>query len=173
MYCIQLEPENYDLRWSLRSYYSKSNSDEKRQHAIRTTPDVRQFTAVYSDRLLNVFTANEMIDLIRLVPDTYVLRSTVHLGILSFDDLVGRWWVLSFWDEQSAMDCASTLQAHVGVTITDVEKVLSDRACLENSIVRTIMDPTFLHFVADMEDSIVKETQNTFDHDFNYSFNQK
>lgn len=96
-------------------------------------------------------------DLIRLTRDTYVLQSTVHLGILSFDDTVGHWWVLTFEDKQSAADCALTLRICVGVTLTDIEKLLLDRARLEDSIVQTIMNPTFPQFVANVENTNVKK----------------
>lgn len=126
---------------------------------------MEQLIAVYNDHSLNIFTADQAtaIECIHLATDTYILQSTAHLGILTFDDPVGHWWVLSFQNEPSAVDCASTLRNCIGMAVADVKKVLSDRVHLEDSIVNTIMDVTFPHFVANMENAIMKKTQNTFD----------
>jgi len=147
-------PENYDRFWSLQHCYSQSSPDDKGQYAVQAAmSNERQLTAIYHDYSLNIFAGDETTvpeEIVRLAPDTYVLQSTVHLGILSFDNPVGRWWVLTFEDEQSAADCALTLCTCVGVTLADIEKLLLDRARLENSIVQTIMNPTFLNFVTNM-----------------------
>ncbi|XP_015372434.1 PREDICTED: uncharacterized protein LOC107167768 [Diuraphis noxia] len=90
---------------------------------------------------LNIL-ADEVNEFIYLTPETYVLQSTLHLGILSFDSCHHGKWVLSFNDEPSAMNFIETLREN-DIKVTDIEKLLSEKECLEDAIIKTVTDVSF------------------------------
>lgn len=98
---------------------------------------------------LNIF-ADEVNELIYLTPETYIVQSTLHLGILSFDSCHHGKWVLSFNDEPSAMDFIKTLRTN-NIKVMDIQKLLSERVHLEDAIIKTVTDVSFPNFVAEVE----------------------
>lgn len=98
---------------------------------------------------LNIL-ADDVNEFIYLTPETYVLQSTLHLGILSFDSCHHGKWVLSFNDEPSILDFIKTLKKN-DVKVTDIQKLLSERVHMENAIIKTVTDVSFPNFVAEVE----------------------
>lgn len=83
----------------------------------------------------------------------YVLYSTAHIGILSLDPGLYGHWVLSFYDEPSAMNCINTLKNN-GMMVSDIQKLLSEMMNLENSIINTIRNAEFPYYVAQVENEM-------------------
>lgn len=113
---------------------------------------------MYLNRSLNIF-SNGPVEIIPLKPKTYILRSLLHLGILSFDQNCCEKWILSFCDEQSALSCATTLKTN-GLTVADIQQLIYEKNQLENTIIKTITNVDFAQFVAQVEDSM----KNKSDH---------
>jgi len=98
---------------------------------------------------LNIL-ADGVNEFIYLTPETYVLQSTLHLGILSFDSCHHGKWILSFNDESSTMDFIEMLRKN-DIKVTDIQKLLSEKVCLEDAIIKTVTDVSFPNFVAGVE----------------------
>ncbi|XP_060881290.1 uncharacterized protein LOC132952847 [Metopolophium dirhodum] len=101
---------------------------------------------------LNIL-ADGVNEFIYLTPETYVMQSTFHLGILSFDFCHHGKWVLSFNDLPSAMDFIETLRKN-DIKVTDIQKLLSERVHLEDTIIKTVTDVGFPNFVAEVENAM-------------------
>lgn len=101
---------------------------------------------------LNIL-ADGVNEFIYLTPETYVMQSTLHLGILSFDFCHHGKWVLSFNDEPSVMDCIETLRKN-DIKVTDIQKLLSEREHLEDTIIKMVTDVSFPNFVAEVENAM-------------------
>lgn len=106
----------------------------------------------FFNQSLNIY-SNKVNDFIYITPETYVMYSTLHLGILSFDSCLNGKWVLSFYDETSAMGCIEKLKSSA-IEVTDIQNVLSERMHLKNTIIETIKNADFPTFVAKVENSM-------------------
>lgn len=132
---------NYKKSWMINSFSNlSSNSEHTTSIPMRVD---------FLNHSLNIL-ADEVNEFIYLTPETYVLQSTLHLGILSFDSCHHGKWVLSFKDEPSAMDFIETLRIN-DIKVTDIQKLLSEKVCLEDAIIKTVTDASFPNFVAEME----------------------
>ncbi|XP_026815198.1 uncharacterized protein LOC113555076 [Rhopalosiphum maidis] len=141
------EQVKYDKTWIINCF---SNN----KHTTSTPMRVG-----FLNHSLNIF-ADKVNEFIYLTPETYVMHSTLHLGILSFDSCHHGKWVLSFSNEPSGMDCIETLRKN-DIKVTDIQKLISERAHFEDAIIKTVTDVGFPHFVAEVENAIKTKM---FDH---------
>jgi len=131
----------YNKSWIINCF-SKLSSDSEHTTSMPMRVD-------FLNHSLNIL-ADKVNEFIYLTPETYVMQSTLHLGILSFDSCHHGKWVLSFNDEPSAMDFVETLRKN-DIKVTDIQKLKSERVHLENAIMKTITDVGFPNFVAEVE----------------------
>lgn len=147
--------------WLLKCY---SKFGANNEHTILKPKTLMIVT--FHNHSLNVL-VNGKNELIYIKPETYILTTTLHLGILSFDPCHYGKWVLSFQDELSAMGCVQTLKSN-GLKVNNIQKLISERMNLmENAVINTLTNPEFPNFVANVENVMNKKKKN----DSNY-FNQ-
>lgn len=144
---LQMQYCEYSGSWNLKSYTNNENSTH-----CTLTPNP-QTSIFYLNQSLIVFKNGIFSEIIYLTPETYILYSTLHLGILSFDTRHHGKWVLNFYDEPSAVNCINTLK-NSGIEVTDIPELLSTKTHLENTIMNIITNPEFPHFVAKVENYI-------------------
>lgn len=89
---FQSDRVKFNSFWILK-IYSKSNSSNEHVGPISNTLT----KVVFHNYLLNVF-SNGVNELIYLKPETYILLSNLHLGIVSFGPCHSGKWVLNFHD---------------------------------------------------------------------------
>lgn len=116
-----------------------------------STPNTH-IRVIFLDRSLNILTA-EKTENVQLKPETYILHSALHLGILSFDSCDRDRWILSFRDIQSVTNCVQTLRKD-GINVTNVQKLVSERMHLESTITKVITNAEFPSFVANVENAM-------------------
>lgn len=88
-------------------------------------------------------------EFIYLNPETYVLYSNAHIGILSFDLHHYGKWILSFHSEISALNCVETLRAN-NIKVTDIQKIVKTLH-VKNVVAKIITNAEFLNFVLEVE----------------------
>lgn len=139
---------HYNKSWTLKAFTTFNSNNNS---TISSTPSTR-VDIVYCNYSLRIST-KEINKLIYLKPEMYILNSTNHLGILSFDSCFYGYWVLSFYDKPSTMNCIDTLRSN-GMIVTDIQKLLSKMVYLENSIINTIKNAEFPIYVAQVENAM-------------------
>lgn len=139
--------------WNLKSYSNLSSNSEN--FILSTTITNTQTSIFYLNHSLTVLTNGISNEIIYLTPKTYILYSTLHIGILSFDIRHHGKWILSFYDEPSAVTCVETLKNN-GLEVANIPKLMSKKVDLESSIKNIITNPEFPHFVAQVENVINK-----------------
>lgn len=138
----------YNVSWNLKYYLNQSLEGTC---ATYTTMDSEtKIILCYSS--LRVF-SNTMTERIPLEPETYILHSTLRLGILSFEPGSHGKWILGFHDELSAVNCAQTLRNN-GLKVIDIQKLLSKKKHMKNLIIKTLMNAEFSQFATNVEKSI-------------------
>lgn len=127
------------------------------ENTTRSTITPNEHTTVfYLNRSLIVFKNELFSEMIYITPETYVLYSTLHIGVLSFDNNYHGKWVLNFYDEPSAVNCVKTLK-NTGIVVTNIPELLSTKMHLENTIMNIITSPEFPQFVNKVENYINKK----------------
>lgn len=144
----------YTGSWNLKSFSNLSSSNENSTQSTITPNE--HTTVFYLNRSLIVFKNELFSEMIYITPETYVLYSTLHIGVLSFDNYHHGKWVLNFYDELSAVNCVQTLK-NTGIEVTDIPKLLSTKVHLENTIMNIITNPEFPQFVNKVENYINKK----------------
>lgn len=136
---------NLNESWFIKSYSSLGSSNV---YTISNT----QIKVKLFNHSLKIY-SNKLNDLIYITPETYIMYSTLHLAILSFDSYHNGKWVLSFHDESSAKYCIEKMRSN-GIEVTDIQNLISGRMHLKNTIIDTIKNLEFPTFVAKVENSM-------------------
>lgn len=140
----------HNKSWLLKCYSKLGSNNENTILKPNTL-----MLVIFLNRSLNVF-VNGKNEQIYIKPETYILNTTLHLGILSFDPCHCGKWVLSFLDEPSAMDCVQTLRSD-GLKVINIQKLMTERMnIIENDVINTITNPEFPNFVANVENIMKK-----------------
>lgn len=142
LHFFQSDRVKHNKSWIIKCF-SKLNPGGK--HTTSTIP----MRVIFLNHSLNIL-ADGMNEFIYLTPETYVMQSTFHLGILSFDFRHNGKWVLSFNNELSAIDCIETLRQN-DIKVTDIQKLLSEKVQLQDTIIKTVTNVGFPNFVAEVE----------------------
>ncbi|VVC27218.1 Hypothetical protein CINCED_3A006405 [Cinara cedri] len=150
----QMQYWEYTESWNIKSYSNLSSSCENSTQPTIIKSNIKT-SVLYQNHSLTIFTNGILSEIIYLTPKTYILYSTLYLGIMSFDKYYHGKWVLSFYDKPSAVKCVDTLKNN-GLEVTDIPKLLSEKINLENTIISLIKNPEFSNFVVQVENIINK-----------------